>query len=177
METGAPSQIRVLNGCGTIGPLALARSHSSWYLCYTRPYGTSAVRIITCLNHISSSECILSLSPQTGNARFVASDKLGINGDLHRMLSLRDADGNPAIKLLEGSVHGHAVVEVLVPPTEVIHGCACCGKLEATWGPNNPPLPRFARCSGCQLRYYCSQEVSSNSWIHYIYIYILIRDA
>ncbi|KZP06068.1 hypothetical protein FIBSPDRAFT_1002905 [Athelia psychrophila] len=76
---------------------------------------------------------------------------------------LRDKDGNPAIKVLDDKVDGNPVVEVLVPPAELLRACARCGKWESI-GMYGMHPPRFMRCSKCQSRYYCSQECQKRDW-------------
>jgi len=114
------------------------------------------VRVQQSLNYIKNADCFPSPSPENGNLRFVVTDFMDV---LKRdLLPLRDNDGNPAIKVLDDKVDGHPVVEVLIPPAELMSACACCGKWESIGA------PRFMRCSKCRSRQYCSQDCQKRDW-------------
>ena len=131
--------------------MAIGKNHASWFICYAKPYGMRAKRASVGLNYIKGPNSFLPPSPETGHLRFVVSDYMDVLQN--ELLPLRDKDGNPAIKLLAEKVDGNPIVEVLVPPAELLSACACCGKWESLGA------PRFLRCSKCKARCYCSQDV------------------
>ncbi len=140
-------------------PIALGRSHASWFLISTRPDGLAGFRVVRCLNTIIPGDrSTVGLFSAAGRHLFAVGGTFGEKAVNH-LTHLRDTEGRAPVKVVQTYPKDHsfgfcALVEVHVPDEELMYACARCGRWETELG------PRFQRCSGCKSRCYCSAKVS-----------------
>ncbi|TFK78304.1 hypothetical protein K466DRAFT_657155 [Polyporus arcularius HHB13444] len=138
-------------------PIALGRSHASWFLISTRPDGLAGFRVVRCLNTIIPGDrSTVGLFSAAGRHLFAVGGTFGEKAVNH-LTHLRDTEGRAPVKVVQTYPKDHsfgfcALVEVHVPDEELMYACARCGRWETELG------PRFQRCSGCKSRCYCSAK-------------------
>ena len=140
-------------------PVALGRSHASWFLVYARPAGMVMKRLHMCLNFVvpGDASTVSAVSPDSGQPCFTVGGSRG-KEVMDALLALRDENGRAPVKVVkeypaDDPYQLRAVVQVEVPDKELIHACARCGRWEAIFG------ARFLRCGMCRSRSYCSKQV------------------
>ena len=157
-DTSVRVQPRVYTSPEKHGTYVIGRSHASWFLVFSRPYGIRMKRADLCLNLVTSDPATVgATNPDTGRPIFSIGGAMGEEA-LSTLLKLRDSEGRCPVTLIrrvtDSRIRGvEAVVQVDVPENELAYACARCGKWETAGG------ARWSRCSGCKARYYCSKEV------------------
>jgi len=136
-------------------PFCIGRKGSSWFLCFSRPFGAWGTRIRSCLNRVHPSFPFPS-ELREGHSKFVFNTHCPNDNILQPLLNV---DGQPLLRttgiVFDSGIAELLEVELLITPAQILRCCARCNKWEAIH------MPRFQVCSGCKLRYYCSKEVHS----------------